>query len=391
MGKKNISILLVAPQPFMQNRGTPIAVKLLCETLTKIGYEVHLLVYHEGSDISIEGVTIHRIPKLFGIRNISPGFSWKKLICDLFIFLEMKKLTRNLDIDLIHAVEEAVFCACYFKYFHRIPYVYDMDSHLSAQLISKSRFLSVFRLAFEFLERKVINNSLGVLAVCKSLEIKVKELDPSTKTQRLEDYSLIQNTKLSHESLKRKYNIAGGCILYVGNLEKYQGIDLLLESFEKVCIENNSAKLVIIGGSESDIKKYGKVTKNLSLQNRVHLIGPRPIEFLGDYLSQADILISPRILGTNTPMKIYSYLDSGKPIIATAIVTHTQVLTDNVAILVKPDKDAMADGIIRLLNDKVLCKKIGSSGKKLAEDEYSEYAFRRKLSEFYEDISSTIP
>jgi hypothetical protein len=47
-GSESLKILLVAPQPFFQERGTPIAVRLLAETLAAEGYEVHLLVYHEG-------------------------------------------------------------------------------------------------------------------------------------------------------------------------------------------------------------------------------------------------------------------------------------------------------------------------------------------------------
>ena len=58
-------------------------------------------------------------------------------------------------------------------------------------------------------------------------------------------------------------------------------------------------------------------------------------------MSQAcDILVSPRIRGTNTPLKIYSYLRSGKPIVATDLLTHTQVLSPDVARLVAPDADA---------------------------------------------------
>ena len=46
------------------------------------------------------------------------------------------------------------------------------------------------------------------------------------------------------------------------------------------------------------------------------------------------MLVSPRIRGTNTPLKIYSYLRSGKPIVATDLLTHTQVLSPEVARLV---------------------------------------------------------
>ena len=61
--------------------------------------------------------------------------------------------------------------------------------------------------------------------------------------------------------------------------------------------------------------------------------GERPAEEIPAYLLAADVLVSPRSRGTNTPLKIYQYLRSGKPIVATRLLTHTQVLTDDTAVL----------------------------------------------------------
>ena len=54
------------------------------------------------------------------------------------------------------------------------------------------------------------------------------------------------------------------------------------------------------------------------------------------FLDAADVLVSPRSRGTNTPLKIYQYLRSGRPIVATRLLTHTQVLSDEIAILTAP-------------------------------------------------------
>ncbi|MCX7007397.1 MAG: hypothetical protein NTY53_09155 [Kiritimatiellaeota bacterium] len=55
-------ILLIAPQPFYQERGTPIAVDLLLRVLSERGDEVHVATFHEGADVVYPGVTLHRIP-----------------------------------------------------------------------------------------------------------------------------------------------------------------------------------------------------------------------------------------------------------------------------------------------------------------------------------------
>ena len=59
------------------------------------------------------------------------------------------------------------------------------------------------------------------------------------------------------------------------------------------------------------------------------------------YLAYAAVLISPRLDGTTTPLKIYSYLHANKPIVATNITAHTQLLSPETAVLVEPNKDPL--------------------------------------------------
>ena len=74
-------------------------------------------------------------------------------------------------------------------------------------------------------------------------------------------------------------------------------------------------------------------------------LGPRPMNMFGHYLKQADILVSRRIQENNTPMKIYSYLNSGKAVLVTRLYpTHTRMLNDDVAYLVAPDSASMGTG-----------------------------------------------
>ena len=72
-------ILLLAPHPFFQQRGTPIAERVLLEVLARSGHEIDVLTYPEGEDPGIPSCRILRIPAPPGIRNIRPGFSVKKL------------------------------------------------------------------------------------------------------------------------------------------------------------------------------------------------------------------------------------------------------------------------------------------------------------------------
>jgi glycosyltransferase involved in cell wall biosynthesis len=89
------------------------------------------------------------------------------------------------------------------------------------------------------------------------------------------------------------------------------------------------------------------------------------------YLSAGDILVSPRSSGTNTPLKIYSYLRAGKPIVATRLLTHTQVLNDDVAVLTEPHPEAFAEGILTLMRDPDRARRLGRNARRLSEESYS--------------------
>ncbi len=381
-----MNILLLAPQPFYQDRGTPIAVKLLAQTLARQGHIVHLLVFSEGVDIQLSGVIIHRHIRLPGLADIKPGLSAKKIVCDFFLFLKTFSLIRKHDFDLIHAVEEAVFMAIVLQKIFNIPYVYDMDSCMSAQIVDKFPSLGFARRAMEWLEKEAITRSNGVLPVCRSLEEMVRNHAPDILTTRLEDITLLERNEDGTEDLRQELGIEGTLLMYVGNLAKYQGIDLLLAGMVEALKHREDLVLVLIGGSVEELGFYKARRKELNLEAKVFFCGPRPVTMLGFYLSQADILVSPRTQGNNTPMKIYSYLDSGKPILATDLPTHTQVLDERIACLVKPVAEDMARGIIELAGDEAKRQEIGIRAKQRVADEYSLPAFERKLRTFYQTL-----
>ncbi len=385
-----MKILLIAPQPFYQDRGTPIAVRLLAQTLGEQGHDIHLLVFHEGEEISMPNVTLHRSFPLPGISNIMPGLTWKKIFCDFFLFLKSIQLIRTQKFEFIHAVEEAVFMAVIIKKFTKIPYIYDMDSCMSLQVVDKFPLLRWLRSAMEWLEKKAVRNSSGVIAVCQALAETAQGFAPNKLVAKIEDITLLTNSEEGDDSLRERLGITGLILMYIGNLEKYQGIDLLIESFQEALSKKANLNLVIIGGSKEDILFYQQRAEQLGIGKNVFFCGQRPVHMLGYYLGQADILVSPRTQGNNTPMKIYSYLDSGKPVLATRLPTHTQVLDDSIAFLVEPEIQEMATGIAFLAGNASRCHELGLSAKKRVMREYSLSAFRRKIASFYNNLSSQL-
>jgi len=173
--------------------------------------------------------------------------------------------------------------------------------------------------------------------------------------------------------------------MYVGNLERYQGIDLLVNGLAQVPA-SVPLHTFIIGGDPAHVESYRKKVQELGIADRVQFMGARPVAALNGYLAQAEILLSPRTLGQNTPMKVYSYMQSGKVILATDIRSHTQALDSSCAQLVKPEPAALAKGIEQLANDPALRKSLGDAARDKAEREYSLPVFRNKLRHAYDNI-----
>jgi glycosyltransferase involved in cell wall biosynthesis len=383
-----LRILLLAPHPFFQQRGTPIAEKMLLEVLAGHGHQVDMLTYAEGKDVEIPGCRILRIPRVPGTRNVRPGFSFKKLANDGVMLLKALALVRRNRYDLVHAVEESAFMALAARRLFGVPYIYDMDSGLARQMVDKYPALASVRRLLEGFESAAVRGSSGTLAVCKSLEERALACHPGGLVARVEDVSLLADcgpeaaTDLPEED--------GPVVMYVGNLQRYQGIDLLLEAFRRALPEVPDARLVVIGGVPERIALYRKRCAEMGIAGGVRFVGPRPVERLAAYLRRATVLVSPRILGENTPMKIYSYLDSGRALLATRLPTHTQVLDDEVAFLVEPEPEAMARGLVRLLRDAVLRKRLATNAREFARREFTPEAFARKILRFYDSVARKI-
>ena len=388
-----MKILVLAPHPFFQARGTPLAVRTVLEFLSARGHQVDVLTLHEGEDVSIPDCRIHRIPRLPGIRNVRAGFSLKKVVCDAVMVVECLRMVRHTRYDLIHAVEEAAFIAAVASAVSGIPYIYDMDSSLAEQLVERYPRIHVLLPFLRWCESIAVRRSIGVLTVCAALEDVALAHAPGKPVGRVEDSTLLPaaapgvvNDGLLPEALRR----AGPVAMYVGNLERYQGIDLLLQGFRVTLTRLPSASLVIVGGRDDDIRSYRGMAAALGIESRVHFLGPRPVHELAALLRQADVLVSPRLKGLNTPMKIYSYLDSGTAVLATRLRTHTQVLDDRTAYLVAPEPTALGVGLATLLSDRALRERLGARAKAYVQEEFTPEAARRKLASFYDAMEAKV-
>jgi len=383
-----MKILLLAPHPFFSERGTPIAVRLAVDALCAMGHQVDLLTYHEGQDIEITGMRLVRISAPPCIRNIPIGFSVKKLVCDLWMAIAAYRLIFRNHYDVVHSVEESVFIALAARPFGKFRVVYDMDSLMADQIAEKWPKAGPIIPMLRWIERQAMSRADLVLPVCEAIAARARAATNPRLVHLLPDVAFPPPDNLTNaEDLRTHCKLPGPLALYVGNLEGYQGVGLAMEALAAVP-EAKRCNLIVIGGTPTMIDEHKKMAAAFGLHDNVIFLGQRPIALLGSYLRQADILCSPRLKGVNTPMKIYSYMAAGRAILATDIVSHTQVLNDECALLTAPTAAAMADGFMRLAGDETLRSRLGSAAATRATKEYGLDAFRARLQRAYADLAA---
>jgi glycosyltransferase involved in cell wall biosynthesis len=103
-------------------------------------------------------------------------------------------------------------------------------------------------------------------------------------------------------------------------------------------------------------------------------------------MGMGSVLVSPRLHGGNTPLKLFSYMWSAVPIVATNLPTHTQVLDPTSAVLCPATPQGFAAGILDVLDDPARFATLGVAARARVSRDYSRDAFRRKLLAAYDLI-----
>jgi len=342
-----MNILMLAPEPFFEPRGTPISVYFRILALGQLGHHVTLVTYPIGKNVALKNLKIVRPPNLLGIRNVRIGPSLAKLPLDSLLLLQAILEIVGRHYDLVFSHEEAAFLGVWLARIWRKPHVYDMHSSLPQQLENFEFTRSPILISlFKRMEHFVLKNSQAVIVICRDLMATVTGLGYEHKAVQVENFLDFPAEDFTAEAVarkKREFAPAGEkIVLYAGNFEPYQGIPLLLQAARKV---GEGAVFLLLGGSGRSLLEMRELAGSLGIRDKVIFVDNVPPSQVPLFIGLADVLVSPRIAGTNTPLKIYSFLKSGKPIVATRLWTHTQVLNEQRAVLVDPNADGLTRGI----------------------------------------------
>ena len=361
----------------------------LAASLADVGHTVDVITYPFGSNPNHPGVNVHRCRNAPFVRSVGIGFSAAKVLLDVNLFFYAFRLIRENNFDCIHGVEEGASIGAVIGHFFGIPVIYDMDSVMSYE-VANSKFgkLPLLVWLMRAVERWTIRNSALVMTICEAMAKEVYRIAPSKRVVIIPDVPIPSppggvNPDRARSNIPPRFVDGRKIIMYTGSLAGYQGMELLISAMKQVAAIMPEVALIVLGGDEKNIERLKRFGKTVGVMDNLLFMGKRSPEEIPDFLGAADVLASPRRGGINPPAKIYTYMQAGKPIVATNAPAHTAVLSSDAAFLVDPEPGAIATGILDAFSNPEEAKRKALQAQKMVRESTPEKQARMIL-EAYE-------
>ncbi len=389
-------VLFIAPQPFFEDRGTPIRTLRQLEEVSRLGHHVDILCYPFGQPVERLGVRILRIPRPPGIRTVRIGPSAAKLMLDGLLFWKAFGLCLRHRYAVIQAVEEAAFFAVFLCRLFGCRLVYNMDSCISEQLAFSGFVRARPLLAFvRGLEKMTMRRAACVITVGPLHSDAVRAAAPRTRILQLEDAPpdvAFQEETERAQAIREEFGLEARArvCLYTGNFEPYQGVDLIVRAAGVVARHRSDVRFLFVGGSAEQIERMRTRAREEGAADVCLFAGRRPTGSIASFLTVADVLLTARHQGTNPPMKLYQYMQTGRPIVATRLPTHTQVLDETCAFLTQPNPESFARGILIALDDPQKARDVAACARKRVTEQYSRAIFGSKVRSLYRALEEEV-
>ncbi len=386
-GSDHGAILLLAPQPFYEDRGTPIAVRQVLEALSQLGHRVDVVTYPVGGRLELPGVRYFRAANPLRFRRVPIGLSLRKLMLDLCLIPSAWKRLRAERYMAIHAVEEAAFPAVELGRRYGIPVVYDMQSSLPEQLAIHAVFRSrpvqrLLRAAEAWLLRRV-----DFVVASAGLAERVAALAPATPLREWHFASKVPRASPEEvAALREALAIPRGApvVLYSGTFASYQGLPDLIAAIPLVVEAVPDAIFVLVGAEGAEGAGVARLAESRVQARHLRVVERQHRDRIQTFLVMADVLVSPRSCGDNLPLKIFDYMAAGRPIVATDVPAHRALLDTRCAELVAASE--LGSAIARLLRDPARAARLGAAVQAYAKSRLGWMRFVGAVGELYQEV-----
>lgn len=357
-------VWMIAPTPFFSDRGCHVRILEEIYALKEQDITVDLFTYHLGRDI--EGVHTIRTIKIPWYNKKSPGPSYHKLYLDVFLFITcFFKLfkSKNRPVVLHGHLHEGAFIAIFLKIFIKVPVIFDVQGSLvdelqSHKFIKKGKLLyKLFYSLESFIYKKsdhlIVSSKNTADFIIDNFKISKQKVtvimdgvNSNWSSQLLEWND--RNKALNELGIPSEKIIIG----YLGALNEYQGIDILLQTIKDVSLSPEIGKLHFLIMGYPNVEKYKNIAKEMDIEHHITFTGKVAYETIGSLLSVVNIAVSPKISLTEANGKIINYMAMGLPVVAFNTPVNQQYLGEDYRYFADIDhKESFKDCLLSLLYD----------------------------------------
>ena len=387
-----MKILILAPEPFFSLRGSSIRLCHTMRALAEAGHKVELLCYPRGEHTEISGVQVFRVPSCPGLGLFAGRDMWCKFFMNAYMLLAAGRRLMRGGYDVVHVVQSSTWFAGCLKWIFRIKLVCDIYGPLRETLRDTTSILSRPFLPWkEALSRKTLRAADLIIARSAGMAISLGKDFSKVHIAQIEDAPLaasFQSDLEGADAFRKKYDVGHvPVILYAGGFDSAQGVDMFLRAAPRIRKGFPDVCFLLVGGLADQVAKMRKLAESLDILDNCLFTGKRPMSEVPAYMTAASVLVSPHLRTPYPVSKIFTYMQSGKPIVATRVAAHTEVLDETCAILVAQQADALAEGVLRALREPLLSKALGVEAMSRVAAQYGVSSFKHKLRVAYQAIA----
>ena len=333
--------------------------------------EVDGLKFYRSAPIS--GL-MSKLPVLNQMANISPMV--KRI-------LEVIKIEKQ---DIIHAHSPALNGLAALKAGRKsgLPVVYEIRAFWEDAAVDHGTCKEDdlrYRLTRK-METHVVKNANAVTTICEGLRADLisRGFDASKFTVianavNIEQFDVITpQDKANNAELAAELKLTDCDVLgFLGSFYAYEGLDLAIDAMPAILAKKPKARLLLVGGGPQEQNLKQQVTL-LGLEGKVIFTGRVPHSEVGKYYSLVDLLVYPRkamrLTDLVTPLKPLEAMAQGKPVLASDVGGHKELIKDNeTGFLFKAgDSVELAQRLIELLADKDKLNSVLSNGRAYVEN-----------------------
>ncbi|MDO8727134.1 MAG: glycosyltransferase family 4 protein [Candidatus Methanoperedens sp.] len=317
------------------------------------------------------GIERKNFLKYVKIIELELGTVIKKFFINTFLLTRPIKFLNTIykeDPDIIHCNDCPLWLSLFLPFLIKYPIVttiHDVNPHIG-------------RRKFDQIIGKNIHLRFSDCLIVHGKKAK-EELNTNKKCYIIPhgDYSFFLNDR--KDDIDEEEN----SILFFGRIEKYKGLEYLIEAVSHISNDFPEIKLIIAGsGHLRGYKNNILNDKNFEVHNRYI-----PDEEVPSFFQRAKIVVLPYIEGTQTGIIPIAYAFK-KPVIVTDVGSIPEIVENGKTGFIVPSKDAnaLAEAIIKLLRDDKLRKQMGENAHRKMKEELSWDKIAEKTIEVYKEF-----